>query len=98
MNEHAQQWLEALRSGDYEQTYEMFSSQGQFCAIGVACDLISPSEPVTSELIDHVTTDYLHLTHEGVDKIVSMNDDQEMTFSQIADQIESSPSTYFETS
>ena len=33
------QWVEALRSGKYEQGKEWLQYQGKFCCLGVLCDL-----------------------------------------------------------
>lgn len=32
-------WVDALRSGNYKQTQGTLSSQGEFCCLGVLCDL-----------------------------------------------------------
>lgn len=32
-------WLEALRSGRYQQTRKMLESDGKFCCLGVLCDI-----------------------------------------------------------
>lgn len=37
-----QRWLEALRSGRYEQGAGYLNRDGQYCCLGVACDLIDP--------------------------------------------------------
>lgn len=40
MNENAKKWIEALRSGDYEQTRGALARVGGgYCCLGVACDL-----------------------------------------------------------
>ncbi len=44
------QWLEALRSGKYQQTrHYLHSKKGGFCCLGVACDMIGVkwSSPTT---------------------------------------------------
>ncbi len=34
-----EKWLEALRSGDYEQGKYCLSSEGKYCCLGVLCDI-----------------------------------------------------------
>jgi len=36
------EWIDALRSGDYEQGVGTLNRDGKFCCIGVLCDLIDP--------------------------------------------------------
>ena len=39
MNENAKRWIEALRSGRYGQTRDRLKSLGEFCCLGVACEI-----------------------------------------------------------
>lgn len=39
MNENAQNWVEALESGEYAQGEGWLCADGAFCCLGVACDL-----------------------------------------------------------
>ena len=39
MNENAEKWVAALRSGDYDQTKSFLRDDKGFCCLGVACDL-----------------------------------------------------------
>ena len=39
MNNNAQLWLDALESGEYEQTKEVLRRDEGFCCLGVACDI-----------------------------------------------------------
>lgn len=39
MNENAKLWVEALRSGDYEQGVHHLRGEDGYCCLGVACDL-----------------------------------------------------------
>jgi len=39
-----QQWLAALRSGDYTQTKDALRDDRGFCCLGVACDIHNPSQ------------------------------------------------------
>ena len=40
MNDFAKRWVEALRSGKYEQGVYYLHCNNEFCALGVACDLM----------------------------------------------------------
>lgn len=40
MNEDVKrQWISALRSGEYKQGYQRLERNGEFCCLGVLCDL-----------------------------------------------------------
>lgn len=39
MNEHAEQWLQALESGQYKQGILALQEGDNYCCLGVACDL-----------------------------------------------------------
>jgi len=41
LNENVKLWVEALRSGEYEQGKDCLSNGDEFCCLGVACDLYS---------------------------------------------------------
>lgn len=41
MNQIVVKWVEALRSGEYEQGFGQLNSQNKFCCLGVLCDLHS---------------------------------------------------------
>ena len=53
LNENAQAWVEALRSGDYKQgrknLHTIKYGKSLFCSLGVACDLFTKSHPKVSE-------------------------------------------------
>ncbi len=44
LNQKQQMWIDALRSGHYEQTTETLRSINKFCCLGVACDLSDISD------------------------------------------------------
>ena len=49
LNEHAQAWVEALRSGKYKQASGYLRrSEDSFCCLGVACDLYAQEHPEAS--------------------------------------------------
>lgn len=39
MNDNVKLWLEALRSGEYEQTKRRLHNQHGYCCLGVACEV-----------------------------------------------------------
>jgi hypothetical protein len=43
--EHRKLWIEALRSGEYEQTHGKLKLGNSFCCLGVACDLYAKQFP-----------------------------------------------------
>ena len=58
-----QQWMDALRSGDYKQGQNALRKQypdedPQFCCLGVLCDLAVKAGVVTAHAVDSVYTGY----------------------------------------
>ena len=45
LNPNAQQWLYALRSGEYTQGHNKLRTDDTFCCLGVACDLFAKANP-----------------------------------------------------
>lgn len=45
-----EQWLRALRSGEYEQGRRYLNNNGKFCCLGVLCDLAEKAGVVSSRL------------------------------------------------
>ena len=45
LNEHAQELVAALRSGEYTQTSGKLHGKAGFCCLGVACDLYIKAHP-----------------------------------------------------
>ena len=39
MNENAQKWIDALRSGEYQQSTSRLRTGDTYCCLGVACEL-----------------------------------------------------------
>lgn len=39
LNENAKKWVEALRSGEYQQGTKFLCKDGKYCCLGVLCDL-----------------------------------------------------------
>lgn len=52
MNDLAKKWVNALRSGSYRKTTEVLSKRGDYCVLGVACDVaIKAGIPLNVEKI-----------------------------------------------
>ena len=115
-------WLEALRSGEYEQGRGVLqNSEGKFCCLGVLCDLavkagvIPPPETDEDPGVYHYGKDRdfalppnevlawagLEQASPGVtvegtgdgwpNELISLNDDEDYTFAEIAAVIEAQP-------
>ena len=53
MNEQVKEkWLNALRSGDYQQTKFNLRRKDRFCCLGVLCDLYGKEHNLEWELVD----------------------------------------------
>lgn len=50
------QWVEALRSGKYEQGKDWLQHQGKFCCLGVLCDL--HAKATNNDWSQHVNVGY----------------------------------------
>ena len=48
MNENMTKWVEALRSMEYKQGKCRLKTHGQYCCLGVACELYRQEYPTTS--------------------------------------------------
>lgn len=97
---YKQPWIDALRSGEYEQGKEMLHSiSGYFCCLGVLCHINTPEEDVqrtsscflyedeSAELNYEQQKEY-GLLEKVCDRLMSMNDHDGKSFSDIADWIE----------
>lgn len=66
MNKNAKQWVQALRSGEYEQGRMFLNKCGKFCCLGVACEVFNQANPGKLEIgiydIDPDATTYDDLT------------------------------------
>lgn len=83
-------WVEALRSGKYEQGHGALRKDDKFCCLGVLCDVVDPngwSEDCywrgeyalpPSHVLGNLTASDL----------VYLNDEKNLSFEQIADYIE----------
>lgn len=89
-----QQWIEALRSGEYKQIKNILKDEIGYCCLGVLCDIIP--DWTISEDGDSVVELGRYNTYDKIEKILgvdsttltTMNDDDGKTFAEIADYIE----------
>jgi hypothetical protein len=105
MNANAKKWIEALRSGKYEQAKDQLKKGDKFCCLGVACDISKLGEWSGNEYMDNekslpgMVTDWLGLTSGmGIfyNGCLSELNDEGYSFEKIADIIESEPEGLFE--
>ena len=110
MNKHIKKkWIEALRSGEYEQGTRHLSKDNKYCCLGVLCELAVKEGVVKKDINEGVTSydnksDFLppsvaswadmdnrgyYITYDGsIDGLYWNNDEEGLSFSQIADIIE----------
>lgn len=97
-------WIEALRSGEYEQGRSSLHKEGSYCCLGVAVEVLhgadvwiedyAPSgihfygHDRLSEILESNDINSLGLFVDDEYELINMNDKQCLTFSQIADWIE----------
>lgn len=89
-------WVEALRSGEYQQEYHYLSCDDGFCALGVAYCAVSdiPQDILENkENLQDVEYDYdvPRGLRDGTmlnNQIIDLNDDKGQDFEYIADWIE----------
>lgn len=85
--EHTQKWLDALRSGEYEQTMGVLSDGVGYCCIGVAGHVTGL--PLTERLASYASIrERLGMRKGDQNKLTRMNDQSKKTFPEIADAIE----------
>lgn len=59
MNQEVKQkWLEALRSGRYQQGKEFLAKDNKFCCLGVLCELAVSAGVITAYQFDESTRSY----------------------------------------
>lgn len=90
-------WIEALRSGQYTKTSRSLRNGLGFCSLGVYCDVIEPDgweyngtwrhSGESGTLPSHMIYDVDKYILDHGDLII-MNDDLNMSFFEIADELE----------
>lgn len=105
LNENAKKWVAALRSGQYKQCKNRLTHAGRYCCLGVAC-AISPLDRkkwVHDYTLPWQVMDWLGIINsqgefgsvvEGK-ALTVLNDDDDLSFEEIADIIESEPAGLF---
>jgi hypothetical protein len=95
-------WVEALRSGKYEQTRHTVRDHRGFCCLGVLCDIAGATWKTDEACEFYVEYDCdqsvtgtpetldlaIGLGESGRDAVMRMNDADEKSFAEIADYIE----------
>lgn len=93
-------WIEALRSGEYKQTTGILryvdNGEESFCCMGVLCEVVgvpraSVGYSFDGGLYEVAGLPASMLPRERQAHLVTMNDHEEKTFSEIADWIETHP-------
>lgn len=85
-------WVEALRSGEYEQTDSELKNDFGYCCLGVLREIVNPNDERSAQGENGMLSNE-QLQEYGLDgrtqkKLANMNDDG-VSFDEIADYIES---------
>lgn len=103
-------WLDALRSGEYEQGTGALCDNNKYCCLGVGCEVLEvpkvldrgfasyDGEEATAPPAVVVGLSLLNdrgASFEGGDSLVRLNDEVGKTLVEIADIVESNPTAYF---
>jgi len=98
-NDLKQKWVNALRSGNYTQGRRVLrTADNEYCCLGVLCDVTDQSKWVLPDIGKFYAWDgYIGLPPISWDSdmldskmfvLANLNDDQQRSFSEIADWIE----------
>jgi hypothetical protein len=94
------EWVDALRSGEYKQGggFLYDAENKTYCCLGVACALAGvelenfPPETLRTMLFDDVGAgqldEWLGLDNDKREALAEMNDNEDLSFADIADEIE----------
>jgi len=93
------QWVEALRSGKYEQGQQYLQKDDKFCCVGVLCDIINPESWRSAvgsikrwegfvDTLPYGVNSQIGLSHTSEAHLIDMNDKHEESFETIANYIE----------
>jgi hypothetical protein len=83
-------WIEALRSGEFEQCHGRLTRNGAFCCLGVLAKIAGhplDNESSYDRLCVAISAD-VHERQRHKGRLVRMNDDERATFPKIAEYIE----------
>lgn len=81
-----QKWVAALRSGKYKQHRGLLQDSGAYCCLGVM--LVVGKKASTLRLADYGQIDVILGSEETRTKLTAMNDQEKLSFPEIADWIE----------
>lgn len=96
------QWLDALKSGEYQQGTKFLCKDGKYCCLGVACEVLGIDRVVEDgivcfdgmiETLNQQTKDRLGLINAS---ILMFWNDTGVSFEEIAKRIETNPGDFFE--
>ena len=89
------EWIKALRSGEYRQGSLYLERYGNFCALGVLCDLYIKHRKIKNKQSillwktpPKAVRDWAGIPIGFMYEIMRLNDDERESFSEIADFIE----------
>lgn len=86
-----EKWLEALRSGKYEQGQGRLACEGHFCCLGVLVEVAQAwhaNDPTHGHLNMTWRTEHAGLDDNTESNLIDMNDVLSCDFPEIADWIE----------
>jgi hypothetical protein len=86
--EQTQKWLDALRSEEYPQTRKTLRDHKGYCCLGVAGALVDLPVHLDTDLIYDWIDKFYGIERGERFSLAEMNDNQRMTFAEIADAIE----------
>lgn len=91
-------WIEALRSGNYQQGIGALRLDCKFCCLGVLCDVVDASrwhgncysydDHERLGMPQHAFLRSIELRVEDAELLMSLNDEKRWSFEKIADYIE----------
>jgi hypothetical protein len=88
--EYTQQWLDALRSGEYKQVTTILKNDYGFCCVGIAAHIVN-AIGIGKQAYD-LSKQAMGMTEIEMWKLIHMNDgvqgERKHTFPEIADKIE----------
>jgi hypothetical protein len=84
-------WVDALRSGKFQQTQKILEKDGKFCCLGVANKVCNLGVDTKNFLTLSHVREKLGLGKKDHTSCWEMNDAEGKSFSQIADVIETMP-------
>lgn len=90
-------WIGALRSGDFEQGFGQMEEDGKYCCLGVAQKVLNLTDDGDNASLSCTSAVALGLKdgegtldsdYLGCSSLITLNDDERMSFEEIADFIE----------